>query len=195
MGAITMGGSIAMFDGYWVVTKIYKDEFESVENDIKCGKHSGFPNCCIKFYTTKWQEILENINNGKPEEHRNYFKKMEEKEKIIGKKIGYIPCPQCLEKENFVEAKDCMCCFELFEKKFKKYFREKIIPIISDKEKSILLVKDYGKTGLMTKNAQICLETKSITFEIDDQRTRFGINYNQEIRRITNKFVKKVKFY
>lgn len=78
---------------------------------FECGVHSGFPTCCIIFYMTRKMWMSES-------ENRDYNKLIHQKMKMIldedGEYIkhipGYIPCPKCLESENFVtDIKPCEC--------------------------------------------------------------------------------------
>lgn len=65
---------------------------------IHCGRHSGFPDCCIKFYVTKWIWL---VDNPKSKFVENYRKK------LFKDPPGYIPCPKCFKSKNFVKVKPC----------------------------------------------------------------------------------------
>jgi hypothetical protein len=65
--------------------------------EINCGRHSGFPDCCIKFYVTQW--IWHDIDS---KFRSDYFKRLD---KVNAP--GYIPCPKCLKTQNFIEVKRC----------------------------------------------------------------------------------------
>ena len=67
--------------------------------DFLCGVCSNIPVCCIAFYKTDWDTMQDRT------EYNEKFNIAEEKR---GKLIQYIPCPDCLDKENFVEIADCM---------------------------------------------------------------------------------------
>lgn len=158
---------------------VHSDGFNTLEQDIRCGKHSGFPDCCIKFYTTDWERIIILLNKGNKEEHKNYVKRMSEKAKMNGKsQWGYIPCPDCLEKENFVETKQCLCCFDALEYRLEKCFSE-IISIISEKEKATISMEKY------------CQQY----FDPSDEYEKCGINFNQKINQLTEKYIKKIENY
>jgi len=60
---------------------------------IQCGRHSGFPDCCIKFFVTKW---IWAIDNPKSKLVKNYW---DNNSKISP---GYIACPKCLKNKTFV---------------------------------------------------------------------------------------------
>lgn len=79
---------------------------------IECGLHSGFPPCCIQFYVTVWLWVPK---TRKSKFFREYWEKMDRNHKH-GKTrssydketyIGYIPCPSCLNKKNFIKVKRC----------------------------------------------------------------------------------------
>lgn len=63
--------------------------------EIHCGRHSGFPDCCIKFYITEW--IWHDIDS---QFRRDHLKRLEDAP-------GYIVCPKCLKSKNFIEVKCC----------------------------------------------------------------------------------------
>ena len=66
-----------------------------IKNTVECGIHSGIPDCCIKYYVTKWMWLSD-------EARRKRIKR------IVG--VGYVPCPQCLKKKKFVTTlKKCNC--------------------------------------------------------------------------------------
>jgi hypothetical protein len=63
---------------------------------IRCGKHSGFPHCCIRYFLTvhMWRTDLAK---------RRYVQKLSR----LPIWAGYIPCPQCVKGLNFVKVKKC----------------------------------------------------------------------------------------
>lgn len=78
-------------------------EAKRLTKNIKCGHHSGFKPCCIAWYSTIWQVIIRY-----PEVRNEYIKFV--KTGFAGKgHPGYIPCPKCSIKEDFVKVKDCSC--------------------------------------------------------------------------------------
>lgn len=67
---------------------------------IKCGIHSGFLPCCIKFYTTQY--------TWKDKKTQRYATKIEKRCRSLGIKTwGYIPCPNCLKAGHVVKVKPC----------------------------------------------------------------------------------------
>lgn len=70
--------------------------------DIKCGNHSGFKPCCVSWYVTAWQLIIQN-----PELRENYHKLA--KLRFKDQSPGYIPCPRCIFKADFTQVKKCNC--------------------------------------------------------------------------------------
>lgn len=77
------------------------------KNVIKCGLHSGIPECCVAFYVLAWEDLY-----AMPE----YAKAMD-KVRHLGRHraannyrlIGYVPCPACLLAETFVKVRRCKC--------------------------------------------------------------------------------------
>ena len=58
------------------------------------GRHSGIPDCCIQFWTTKYMDEFHR--------HSPYFE-------LIGElSWGYVPCPECVAKGNKVHVIDCL---------------------------------------------------------------------------------------
>lgn len=71
---------------------------------IKCGKHSGFPACCIKYYITvhMWRSDFAM--------KRYTMKTMRRGVEVQGKQPGYIPCPACAKDGKFIKkVKGCGC--------------------------------------------------------------------------------------
>lgn len=64
--------------------------------EIHCGKHSGFPDCCIKFFITRW--ITKDPNS---KFRKDYCKR------LIKLMPGYIPCPKCVKNKTFITVKKC----------------------------------------------------------------------------------------
>jgi hypothetical protein len=63
--------------------------------DVRCGLHSGFPRCCIKFFIGPWSRMP------RPERVL-YLTSMPN-----GHGPGYVPCPDCVASKNFVQVKPC----------------------------------------------------------------------------------------
>lgn len=83
--------------------------------DIHCGRHSGFPECCIKFFITKW---IWNYSR-----YKLHWKKLG---RLRKNRPDYIPCPTCLKNKTFVKLiscpKNCKKKIKLFGKHwYKKY--------------------------------------------------------------------------
>lgn len=72
-------------------------------HDIVCGFHSGFPSCCIAFYLSKWLPALEDSNCSFYRDHWRRLRKVK----------GYVVCPDCIDRKNFVTVKDCQCFMDL----------------------------------------------------------------------------------
>lgn len=88
-----------------------KNTLKHLAIDVECGMHSGIPDCCIKFFVTVWVWVPK---TRKSKTFRDYWNKMEKKYKYGkdtldngAKYLGYIPCPSCLHKNNFIQVKDC----------------------------------------------------------------------------------------
>lgn len=72
-----------------------------IQSAIRCGTHSGFPLCCIKFFIAEKLWMTD-------EQSQIYYCRMQERSQEIGGKWwGYIPCPDCLAKGNMVEVLPC----------------------------------------------------------------------------------------
>lgn len=70
--------------------------------EIHCGRHSGFPDCCIKFYVTKW--IWYDADSKFRKNHIKLLKKYVWTDDSVS---GYIVCPKCIKSKTFVEVKKC----------------------------------------------------------------------------------------
>ncbi len=66
--------------------------------DIHCGKHSGFPDCCIKFFITKWVWMFDDDSSKFIKTYRK---------KLRAAMPGYVPCPKCLREKKFITVKHC----------------------------------------------------------------------------------------
>lgn len=66
--------------------------------DIHCGKHSGFPDCCIRFFITKWIWIWDDQNSKFMKSYRKRLRSIN---------AGYVPCSDCLKKKKFITVKNC----------------------------------------------------------------------------------------
>lgn len=84
------------------IEKLNVESKRFVKN-VKCGRHSGFKPCCVAWYSTIWQLIIKY-----PEIRSEYTKFMRSGFSDKGHP-GYIACPKCCLKEDFVKAKDCDC--------------------------------------------------------------------------------------
>lgn len=86
----------------------------NIPYDIHCGKHSGFPNCCIIFFITQWAWMSSN----KKQPHWDKMNKLRNHP-------GYIPCPKCLRNRDFIKVKlcpkNCQRKILLFGKNWKKH--------------------------------------------------------------------------
>jgi hypothetical protein len=68
-----------------------------VIQEVHCGLHSGFPDCCILFFVTFWASA--------PDAVRDFYADLVSN--LAVKRPGYIPCPRCLLGGDFVEVKRC----------------------------------------------------------------------------------------
>jgi hypothetical protein len=68
--------------------------------NYRCGLHSGFPKCCIRFFVKTW--IM-----GSHADIRVHAVKMLSSAASMGKWWGYIPCPDCCLKHEPVEVLRC----------------------------------------------------------------------------------------
>lgn len=59
---------------------------------IRCGLHSGFPRCCIRFFIGPGTQMSD-------ADRATYF------ETTPG--VGYMPCPACVASGTFVKVKPC----------------------------------------------------------------------------------------
>lgn len=71
---------------------------KKIPYDILCGKHSGFPDCCIKFFITKWTWLW----GCEPSKFRKAYSK-----RLKMSEAGYVPCPKCLKAKKFVDVQPC----------------------------------------------------------------------------------------
>jgi len=70
------------------------------DHDWVCGRHSGIPDCCIRFFIGPWREIYAN-----PPHHAEYWHIM----KDIAPMAEYILCPECIVESRVVTTKECDC--------------------------------------------------------------------------------------
>ena len=63
----------------------------------RCGRHSGFPLCCILWYLGPWLLVVFKI----PKMWEWYW--------TLGTECDYVRCPMCLLTNRRVEVKDCDC--------------------------------------------------------------------------------------
>jgi len=66
--------------------------------DIECGRHSGFPDCCVRFFVIRW--ITKDTDSKFSKDYRAKLNRLK-------KHPGYIPCPKCLKNKTFVKVKKC----------------------------------------------------------------------------------------
>jgi len=59
---------------------------------IRCGLHSGFPRCCIRFFIGPWSRMS-------VEEHQLYI--------ATTPAAGYVRCPDCVASDRRVQVKSC----------------------------------------------------------------------------------------
>jgi hypothetical protein len=69
-------------------------------SNYRCGLHSGFPKCCIRFFVPSWML-------GSHEQIRVHATKLVSSAARMGKWWGYIPCPECCLKEEPIEVLPC----------------------------------------------------------------------------------------
>lgn len=72
---------------------------EHLPKTIECGIHSGIPDCCVKFYSTKW--IFSTEDSEFRNQHRSLIR-----ESIFAER-SYIPCPACCASGKAVQIKPC----------------------------------------------------------------------------------------
>ncbi len=75
--------------------------------DIHCGGHSGFPDCCIKFFITKWIWVWDDRDSKFVKSYRKRINKL---------RPGYIACPKCLKSKKFIKVQPCpkSCRLKMF---------------------------------------------------------------------------------
>lgn len=69
--------------------------------DLRMGKCSGFPSCCVAFFTFVWSPFVWNAGEARP---------MTWYQKWYLERIGpfeYIPCPLCLLSGSRVKVRRC----------------------------------------------------------------------------------------
>ncbi|MBK26101.1 MAG: hypothetical protein CME70_19040 [Halobacteriovorax sp.] len=66
---------------------------------VKCGRHSGIPECCIDWFVGPWSFI-----RTFGEEWALYWQ-MNDKDKGV----EYIRCPKCIEESIVIGIKECVC--------------------------------------------------------------------------------------
>lgn len=75
-----------------------KNLITKIQFDWNCGRHSGFPTCCIFWYLGPWQLIIFRT----PWMWKWYW--------ALGDIAGnYVRCPICLLRNHQVEMKECDC--------------------------------------------------------------------------------------
>jgi len=83
-------------------------------NDVECGLHSGFKECCIVFWIQFYGRDYHNkegdlIYFGTPRWNSEAAKKYMDWLETKGISCGYIPCPGCAVRQDFVKVKKCDC--------------------------------------------------------------------------------------
>ena len=73
--------------------------------NILFGQHSNIPECCIDFFIGKWLKLYSSGKNRI--EIDAYHGWIKSTEKMIGKKFGYIPCPDCITNLKWVKVHTC----------------------------------------------------------------------------------------
>lgn len=66
-------------------------------DDLLRGRCSGIPECCIKFFIEIWM-----IDPAITTDHKKRLSEIRDTFRF-----GYIPCPDCVDKENFVDVRHC----------------------------------------------------------------------------------------
>lgn len=77
---------------------------------IECGRHSGFPDCCITFFVDDYMPVFV---AGEGAKFGPYLQRIADAKY----ERGFIPCPDCLEKKRPQVILPCDC--------IKKYLAEK----------------------------------------------------------------------
>ncbi len=91
------------------------DNKDSWVQQYRCGLHSGFPKCCIRFYVKTWKPVIsEHSIDGVLQStyafravQRWFFHAQRALEKSIGRRAEYVMCPACVEAGNVVHSKPC----------------------------------------------------------------------------------------
>lgn len=58
------------------------------------GRHSGIPDCCIRFWLTEWETEMT---------QRTTYARL-----VRRASRGYVPCPKCLINKSFVQVRSCI---------------------------------------------------------------------------------------
>ena len=69
--------------------------------DVRCGRHSGFPRCCVLWYVTVWQFVLLDRSEGFIYRYR-YLR-------VFGRDVEYVRCPMCYLRRRAVAMQVCDC--------------------------------------------------------------------------------------
>jgi len=81
------------------------------------GRCSGFPDCCIEFFINWWQPRVLNPEKLLNDEANQYRKVLSAFWRSHN--LEYVPCPDCIQNENFIAIKkcavDCACRQKLAE--------------------------------------------------------------------------------
>lgn len=75
---------------------------EWLEHDVRCGRHSDIPPCCIAWFTTWWRLFIKY-----PSLRRAYWKVINHQGDFY-----HIPCPLCLALKRERYTLECSCSDE-----------------------------------------------------------------------------------
>ena len=75
--------------------------------NILFGQHSNIPECCIDFFIDKWLKLYSIGSRKSRKEIEDYHKLIRKAGNTVGKKFGYIPCPDCIAKLNWHKVHTC----------------------------------------------------------------------------------------
>ena len=85
------------------------------KRDTECGKHSGFPDCCVYFFINIWQPAFQ-INSFYYQLYRDLLWKHL-------KFVGYVVCPSFVRNQSIIEVvKGCNCYSKDTRPDYKTYF-------------------------------------------------------------------------
>jgi hypothetical protein len=70
--------------------------------DVVRGEHSGIPPCCIEFFVTTWRRQWHDPRRAGIYRARIRMAGLRQR-----RRVGYIPCPECLDAHRFVRIHTC----------------------------------------------------------------------------------------